>query len=233
MSNIPICEIFGPTLQGEGYHVGHPTIFVRVGGCSYRCHWCDTLYAVLPEYSSEWIKMTDDEIMNDIKELSNDQPLLVTFSGGNPAMYDMSGIIKLGRKLNYTFTMETQGDIPKEWFDDLDYITISPKPPSSKMLTDWNKLSESVFSISDKNKVSIKVVVSDEDDLKYAYKVFDMFKDYDHYITPCNTTPGDPNLDLIYKKTRDITQLVLDDDRYDIRVLPQLHVLLWGNERGK
>jgi 7-carboxy-7-deazaguanine synthase len=55
---IRISEIFGPTIQGEGPLIGRPTVFVRTGGCDYRCSWCDTLYAVLPEYRDEWKLMT-------------------------------------------------------------------------------------------------------------------------------------------------------------------------------
>ena len=39
---IAISEIFGPTIQGEGALIGKPTVFVRTGGCDYRCSWCDT-----------------------------------------------------------------------------------------------------------------------------------------------------------------------------------------------
>ena len=46
---IPVVEIFGPTIQGEGAEAGVPTHFVRVGGCDYRCIWCDTMYAVDPD----------------------------------------------------------------------------------------------------------------------------------------------------------------------------------------
>lgn len=37
---IPISEIFGPTIQGEGPRTGYPTIFVRVYGCNLECPWC-------------------------------------------------------------------------------------------------------------------------------------------------------------------------------------------------
>ena len=58
---IRISEIFGPTIQGEGPLIGRPTVFVRTGGCDYRCAWCDTLYAVLPEYRDDWMLMMPAE----------------------------------------------------------------------------------------------------------------------------------------------------------------------------
>src|ERR1700731_950459 len=75
---IRISEIFGPTIQGEGPLIGRPTVFVRTGGCDYRCAWCDTLYAVLPEYRDQWTLMTTPEIMTRVNELAGGQPVLVS-----------------------------------------------------------------------------------------------------------------------------------------------------------
>ena len=36
-AKIRVSEIFGPTIQGEGVLIGLPTVFVRTGGCDYRC----------------------------------------------------------------------------------------------------------------------------------------------------------------------------------------------------
>ena len=40
--------MFGPTVQGEGPYAGRVCHFLRLGGCDYRCSWCDTPYAVDP-----------------------------------------------------------------------------------------------------------------------------------------------------------------------------------------
>lgn len=36
-----INEIFY-SLQGEGFHVGTPAVFVRFSGCNLKCEFCDT-----------------------------------------------------------------------------------------------------------------------------------------------------------------------------------------------
>lgn len=43
---MPIMEIFGPTIQGEGMVIGRKTMFVRTGGCDYSCSWCDSVQAI-------------------------------------------------------------------------------------------------------------------------------------------------------------------------------------------
>ena len=73
MTRILVSEIFGPTVQGEGPLIGQPSVFVRTGGCDYRCSWCDTLYAVLPQYRDEWTLMTPADIMVRVNELAGGQ----------------------------------------------------------------------------------------------------------------------------------------------------------------
>ena len=41
MKTYPIVEIFH-SVQGEGYHSGTSSIFVRFGNCNLKCEWCDT-----------------------------------------------------------------------------------------------------------------------------------------------------------------------------------------------
>lgn len=135
---IRISEIFGPTVQGEGPLIGRPTVFVRTGGCNYRCAWCDTLYAVLPEYHGEWAPMMPADIMARVDELAGGNPTLITLSGGNLALQQLMPLISLGRDNGHSFALETQGSVAQSWFSELDWLILSPKPPSSGMATDWD-----------------------------------------------------------------------------------------------
>ena len=73
MTKLRISEIFGPTIQGEGALIGKPTVFVRAGGCDYRCSWCDTLYAVDSQFRKDWTPMTTDEVWAQVQKLSNSE----------------------------------------------------------------------------------------------------------------------------------------------------------------
>ena len=37
---LPLMEEFY-TIQGEGFHKGTASYFIRTGGCDVGCHWCD------------------------------------------------------------------------------------------------------------------------------------------------------------------------------------------------
>src|SRR5690348_9395991 len=161
---IAVSEIFGVTIQGEGALIGKPSVFVRTGGCDYRCTWCDTLHAVLPEYRDEWPLMAPDEIMTHVMELTGGKPVLISLSGGNPALQPLRSLIALGRRSGHSFALETQGSVPQEWFADLDWLVLSPKPPSSGMATDWNALAACLDAAREGPRCVLKIVVFDDAD---------------------------------------------------------------------
>ena len=80
---LKIAEIFGPTIQGEGALIGVPTVFVRAGGCDYRCRWCDSLHAVESRFRHDWAALSTGAVWDRVTALSGGQPLTVTLSGGN------------------------------------------------------------------------------------------------------------------------------------------------------
>jgi 7-carboxy-7-deazaguanine synthase len=234
MSKIAISEIFGPTIQGEGAHIGKPTVFVRTGGCDYRCSWCDTLYAVLPEYKDTWTSMTTEEVLSAIQGLSP-SPILITLSGGNPAIQPLGDLIDQGHKHGYTFCMETQGSAARAWMGRLDYLTVSPKPPSSGMVTRWDRLAHCMALPTMTSLKSLKIVVFDDTDYAYAQQVHSRYQSVPMYLQPGNSTPpqvGAFDIEGVLGKTRWLIEKVTQDHWNDVTVLPQLHTLLWGNTKG-
>lgn len=240
MSAIRISEIFGPTVQGEGALIGRPTVFVRTGGCDYRCTWCDTLYAVLPAYRHDWSPMAPEQILARVADLTGGTPVLVTISGGNPAIQPLGPLIEQGRARGHRFAMETQGSVAADWFATLDHLVLSPKPPSSGMDTDWTAFDECLAAANGGPQTVLKVAVFDETDYAFARAASARHPSLPVYLSIGNHTPGEPNeagRDGVDQKGlmacfRWLVDRVGQDRWFDATVLPQLHVLAWGNERG-
>lgn len=256
-----ISEIYGPVIQGEGPVIGVPTIFVRLAGCDYRCGLdretgefsgkfvCDSLYAVIPEqYGTTWRKMTVGQIMFEVQSLkTRASPStgfwpLITLSGGNPALQNCLLLVEEGRSGGYKFAIETQGTkSDTRWWRLLEWVVLSPKPPSSKMGTNWLKLSNSVRAAQLAKNWAMKIVVFDEDDFQYAKRVWDEYRPSNFYLQAGTSGPyrSTSSFDSLSMFREDIlrgydwlSNRVIEEGWYDARVLPQLHALAYGAKRG-
>lgn len=154
----PIVEIFH-SVQGEGFHAGIPHVFVRFGNCNLRCEWCDTDFLTFEE-------MEVNDIVEEVLSFGCDR---VIFTGGEPAMQDLSTIGMELKKHNISLSIETNGTIIVDPI--IDWICVSPK--------------DQMYP-----NVSIKQVVGDE--LKVVYcgqdlSMYDSLKSgfNHHFIQPC------------------------------------------------
>ncbi|MBY3600070.1 7-carboxy-7-deazaguanine synthase QueE [Rhizobium bangladeshense] len=236
---IRISEIFGPTIQGEGALIGLPTVFVRTGGCDYRCSWCDSLHAVDSAFRDQWAPMSVEAIWQEVTRLSGSRPLTVSLSGGNPAIQPLGPLIELGHSQGYRFALETQGSVSRNWFRDLDTLVLSPKPPSSGMQTDWGEIDCCLRLSAGGPEIALKIVVFDDADYAFAREVGQRYPYIPLYLQPGNHTPPPPDdddaridIDGVMDRMHWLVKKVTADRWFEPRVLPQLHVLLWGNKRG-
>ncbi|MCZ4255564.1 7-carboxy-7-deazaguanine synthase QueE [Sulfitobacter sp. G21635-S1] len=230
-----IAEIFGPTIQGEGALIGEPTVFVRAGGCDYRCNWCDSLHSVDSQYRHGWAALSTEAVWDKVRQLSGDRPLTVSLSGGNPAIQDFGALIALGRQSGYRFACETQGSIARQWFSDLDTLVLSPKPSSSGEEVDWTAFDTCLRLGAAARQQVMKIVIFDDVDYQWAREVHSRYVHLPLYLQPGNpevdpATPVDPQ--ALADRLGWLTEKAMADGWFAPRILPQLHVLIWGNKRG-
>lgn len=242
-AQILVSEVYGPVIQGEGIVAGKPTIFVRTGGCDFHCDWCDSLYAVEVKYKDTWAKMSAENVLVKCQMLAH-APILITLSGGNPALQPLGDLIDLGHKLGYTFAIETQGTKFPDWAPMLDSITLSPKPPSSKMITDWGLLGLWLSQTKNVPERCLKIVVFNEEDFEYARTVRDDIARPNN--VPLFLQAGTSNpygktetfdgmsvfREAILQRTALLGDWVIREGWADVRVLPQIHALLYGSKRA-
>jgi 7-carboxy-7-deazaguanine synthase len=233
-ASLRIAEIFGPTIQGEGLLIGEPTLFVRAGGCDYRCSWCDSPHAVDSRHRHDWEKIDAAEAMSRLSALSGGQPMMVSLSGGNPAIQDFGPLINMGHALGYRFACETQGSIARDWFAALDMLVLSPKPPSSGERTDWTAFEACLAAAGSAPRV-MKIVIFDEDDLAYARAAADRYPQLELCLQPGNPE-SDPQKAVepvaLAERLLWLVEATVGRGWLRPRILPQLHVLIWGNKRG-
>ncbi|MDQ0860515.1 7-carboxy-7-deazaguanine synthase QueE [Bacillus sp. V2I10] len=241
MKKFPVLEIFGPTIQGEGMVIGQKTMFVRTAGCDYSCSWCDSAFTWDGSAKDDIRQLTAEEIWSELFELGGSHFSHVTISGGNPALLgNLNELIELLHEKKVKVAIETQGSRLQPWFDQIDDLTISPKPPSSGMKTDFDKLDEIVRYLTEKNRLlhaSLKVVVFDEQDLEYAKMVHKKYPEIIFFLQVGNDLVQEPDdgkliAHLLTRYEWLIDRAVSEVDLNNARVLPQLHTLVWGNKRG-
>lgn len=110
-----INEIFY-SLQGEGHHVGYPTVFIRFAGCNLHCNFCDTDHA-------SGILMDDNDIIHAVNLYRADW---IVLTGGEPSMQiDACFIDMLKRATGKKIAIETNGTMSLP--DNIDWVTVSPK----------------------------------------------------------------------------------------------------------
>jgi 7-carboxy-7-deazaguanine synthase len=240
-SKFPVLEVFGPTVQGEGMVVGQKTMFVRTAGCDYSCSWCDSSFTWDGSAKEDIRQLTAEQIWDELQESGGDRFRHVTISGGNPALLKNLGeFTQFLKQKDIRIALETQGSRYQPWFLEIDDLTISPKPPSSLMKTDFHRLDEIIENLREAGRlyhVSLKVVIFDEADLRYATDVHKRYPDVDFYVQVGNddtTTYDDAALKdaLLTKYEWLIDQVSASNELNHVRVLPQLHTLVWGNKRG-
>ena len=228
-----INEIFS-SIEGEGIRTGYPATFIRSFGCSCRCTYCDSLYAVAPETEEDkanaYKEMTIYEILKKCKELKNKK---ITFTGGEPLLqHDAAQLVVALLKEEYEVNIETNGaediekfrhklveqginEIPEEIKDKNLIFTADYKCYTSGMN---DKMILSNLTTGLKENDVLKFVVGSIDDLDLMKYLVTHYKPkYQVFVSP------------VFGKIepKQIVEYVIANDLQSVRVQLQLHKFIW------
>ncbi|MCP9890067.1 7-carboxy-7-deazaguanine synthase QueE [Cyanobium sp. Aljojuca 7D2] len=147
---LPVVETFH-SLQGEGLHAGRGAFFIRLGGCSVGCSWCDTKHS--------W--PTDVHPQRSLTALAAETQAaaiagaaFVVITGGEPLHHDLAPLCNALAAAGLPLHLETSGVDPLS--GRFAWVTLSPKahrPPLPELLAACDEL---------------KVVVHGPEDLDFA-----------------------------------------------------------------
>ena len=146
---LPIMEHFF-TIQGEGTYSGRAAYFVRLAGCDIGCVWCD----VKESWDSELHPILDiDYLVSEIEKTTVD---FVVITGGEPALYDLTFLIKKLKMLKIDVAIETSGCYELKGI--VDWYCFSPK----KFKAPCNE----AYQLANE----LKIVINHPSDLAWAEK---------------------------------------------------------------
>lgn len=115
----PVNEIF-ETLQGEGRHVGTPSVFLRLQGCDVGCAWCDTK----DSWPADGRNLMSAGDLLDQCLRHNSRHVVIT--GGEPCQFDLTEITETLLDHGFTVQIETSGTYPVRASPGV-WVTVSPK----------------------------------------------------------------------------------------------------------
>jgi 7-carboxy-7-deazaguanine synthase len=201
------------SLQGEGLTIGAPTTFIRTSGCPLRCTYCDT-----PQAFDKGEQMSLDDIIKKVKQMKCSH---VCLTGGEPlAQKDAAMLIQMILGDGYNLVIETNGAMSLDDLPCVENLSISMdiKCPSSG--ESEKMLFENIEILGPTDQ--LKFIIQDDADYKYAKGIMEKYSPKCEVIL---TPVGGKDL-------RDLAEKVLKDG-LNVRVLPQLHKFIWGDEDNR
>jgi 7-carboxy-7-deazaguanine synthase len=251
---IPLVELFGPTIQGEGKVIGQQTYFLRFGLCDYKCEMCDSMHAVNPllvKQNAQWLNQEEifQRYMRFRAPFGTTTPW-VTYSGGNPCLHDLQELTDKIQEADGKIAVETQGTFCPEWVADCDIITVSPKPPGMGEQLETDKLDKFMGELNMHPGLNMKVVVFSQQDLEVAAALYDRYVSErknlhgnNFFLSLGNPWPPgkeDPDIQSPGRLRDELIKrykvLMLDIMQHPIlnkvKFLPQWHVILFDNMKG-
>ena len=147
---LPVVETFH-SLQGEGLHAGRSAFFIRLGGCTVGCSWCDTKHS-WPQANHP--KRPLQDLAREAQAAARAGAAFVVITGGEPLHHNLEALCACLKAAGLPLHLETSGVDPLS--GQFSWITLSPKrhqPPRPELLAACHEL---------------KVVVHEPADLVFA-----------------------------------------------------------------
>ena len=206
-----VSEIFH-SIQGEGLRAGERCAFIRLHGCSLRCSWCDTPYAL--DKRSGGIQMTGKEILDQVMTFNCN---FIEFTGGEPLeQIAVHGLMSHFCDQGYTVAIETGGHIDISHVDPRVIRIMDVKCPDSKMSSLNHLANLNILTRLDE----VKFVLASRSDYEWAKELIEEY-DLTHV---CGAVLMSCVFDALPFKT--LAEWILED-ALDVRMQLQMHKFIW------
>ena len=223
-------EIFH-SIQGEGVSMGVPSVFLRLATCNLTCGWCDTKYTWdwrNFDYQTEVMELAGDEIQRGVMAFDCRH---VVITGGEPMLQqaDLAPLVEALAADGYTFEVETNGTIIPDpgMLRHIGQWNVSPKLRTSGNTQEQREIPQALETFARLPEAYFKFVVTGESDVEEVCALRDRYN-----LTPDRVLlmPEGRTKHALEKKDSWLPEACV---KHGFRFTTRLHILLWGDERGR
>jgi 7-carboxy-7-deazaguanine synthase len=223
-------EIFY-SLQGEGASIGTPTVFLRLALCNLTCTWCDTPYTwdwQRYDHRQEIIPLPLEDVERRVLEYGC--PHLV-ITGGEPMMQQkaLAPLALSLKRHGFYCEVETNGTLAPgpEMLEAISQWNVSPKLDNSGNRPERREVPEALQAFRDLDNAYFKFVISEPQDVD---EVCALVEGYGIPRQRVILMPEGTTQQAIETRSRWVADACA---QRGLRFSTRLHILLWGDKRGR
>lgn len=220
------------SVQGEGTLMGVPTTFVRFFACNLRCSWCDTKYSWSVKEGGKW---EDLPIATLAQRIADQGARHVVLTGGEPMLQrELPALAQTLRAAGHHLTVETNSTLFRsELVELINLWSLSPKLAGAN--TGMLRLEPlRQFMQLPASQQQWKFVITGESDLAQLHQFVSEHQAFAEAQLPIIWQPEGRWAERDYAHALEwlAERAQLPEWRpFNVRVLPQMHVLIWGQKR--
>lgn len=228
-----VSETFGPTIQGEGPSAGRQASFIRLGGCNLHCGWCDSSYTwdgCRFDLRTELGRRHVDDL---ISEVTGYGTPIVVVTGGEPLLHQnqpawrrlLSGLAAAG----FEIEVETNGTLAPTGFTaaTVHRFNVSPKLAHAGDPEAARIRPAALSALTATGRAVFKFVCASPADLEEATRVAALAGIPPRLVWIMPEGTGAETL------TTRLRELAGPAVAAGFNLTTRLHVLAWGDERGR
>ena len=211
--------------------MGVPSVFLRLATCNLSCAWCDTKYTwdwQNFDYQTEVVELEASEVQKKIQAFDCSH---VVITGGEPMLQqaELTPLVESLAADGYTFEVETNGTIAPlpELQRYVGQWNVSPKLRTSGNQSEKSQVPSAIEAFAGLAEAYFKFVVTGESDIEEVCALRDQYK-----LTPDRVLlmPEGRTPEALEKKSSWLSEECV---KHGFRFTTRLHILLWGDDRGR